>query len=349
MIAALAQKLVARVSGLEFLMPLLKRDDISNIFINPDATVRIQKKGAQEFEIYRENITAQEVDRVSEALLRTSGRALTEATPTVDCKLPRIDTLPGLKGGARVKLIHPVIATGKYDLPSISIRLYQQEPVHTAQLIEWEVAPRKIIEGLLDIVAKKARLFVIGGTNTGKTTVLSALCNDGIYKGARVVKIEDPEEIWLEHDHVVTLEARPSPPGSSVPPYTIKQGVDDAMRMSPDWLIVGEVRTGDAALTLFRAQMSDHPGLSTFHADSPEIGIYRIGNLLISDTQESNMRNAKSTFAMAVDVVVQVGWSKGKRHILGVWEVEKMLKDDEVVIHPLYILGDKDMKPFTVR
>ena len=95
--------------------------------------------------------------------------------------------------------------------------------------------------------------------------------------------------------------------------------------------------------------MSDHPGLSTFHADSPEIGIYRIGNLLISDTQESNMRNAKSTFAMAVDVVVQVGWSKGKRHILGVWEVEKMLKDDEVVIHPLYILGDKDMKPFTVR
>ena len=71
-ISGLAQKLVARVSGLEFLMPLFRRDDISNIFINPDGTLRIQKKGQKNFEIVRKNITAAEVDRVVEALLRTS-------------------------------------------------------------------------------------------------------------------------------------------------------------------------------------------------------------------------------------------------------------------------------------
>jgi pilus assembly protein CpaF len=198
-------------------------------------------------------------------------------------------------------------------------------------------------------VGRKARLLVVGGTNTGKTTLLSALCNGGIYKEARIVKVEDPEEIWLEHSHVITLEARQAPPGSSVPSYTIRDGVDDAMRMAPDWLIVGEVRTGDAALTLFRAQMSDHPGLSTFHAESPEYAIYRIGNLLISDTQETNMENAKSTFAMAVDMVVQVGWVGSSRRILGVWEIEKMLVNGNVVIHPLYAPGDKDIKPMTVR
>lgn len=349
MIASIAQKLVARVSGLEFLMPLFKRDDISNIFINPDGTLRIQKKGMKEFETIRKDIKASEVDRVSEALLRTSGRALTEATPTVDCKLPRIETLPGLMGGARVKLIHPIIATGKYDMPSVSIRLYQNAPVHPEDIINWKVAPSGVIEDLLKVVERKARMLVVGGTNTGKTTLLSALCNGGIYKGARVIKIEDPEEIWLEHDHVVTLEARPAPPGSSVAPYTVRDGVDDAMRMAPDWLIVGEVRTGDAALTLFRAQMSDHPGLSTFHAESPEYAIYRVGNLLISDTQESDMRNAKATFAMAVDVVVQIGWDGNMRRILGVYEVEKMLKDDDVVIHALYTMGDEKMKPMTVR
>jgi len=348
-INALAQKLVARVSGLEFLMPLFKRDDISNIFINPDGSLRIQKKGVKGYEVVKEGITASEVDRVCEALLRTSGRALSEATPTVDAKLPRIEALPGLMGGARVKMIHPVIATGKYDVPSISIRLYQTAPVHTSDIIKWEVAPANVIESILETVAKKARFLVVGGTNTGKTTLLSALCNDGIYPGARIVKIEDPEEIWLNHDQVVTLEARPSPPGSSVASYTIKDGVDDAMRMSPDWLIVGEVRTGDAALTLFRAQMSDHPGLSTFHAESPEYAIYRVGNLLISDTQETDMRNARSTFAMAVDLVIQLGWVDKKRRILGVWEVEKMLKDGEVVIHPLYTIGDDKMKPMTVR
>lgn len=348
-IANIAQKLVARVSGLEFLMPLFKRDDISNIFINPDGTLRIQKKGMKTFETVRKNIAAQEVDRVVEALLRTSGRALSEATPTVDAKLPRIEALPGLMGGARVKLIHPIIATGKFELPSISIRLYQTAPVKPEDIIRWQVAPEIVIKKLMEIIGKKARMLVVGGTNTGKTTLLSALCNGGIYPGARIVKIEDPEEIWLDHDHVVTLEARPAPPGSSVPPYTIKDGVDDAMRMSPDWLIVGEVRTGDAALTLFRAQMSDHPGLSTFHAESPEFAIYRVGNLLISDTQETDMRNAKSTFAMAVDIIVQVGWSGKDRRILGVWEVEKMLKDNEVVIHPLYHLGDDDIKAMTVR
>ena len=349
-IAGLAQKLVARVSGLEFLMPLFKRDDISNIFINPDGTLRIQRKGKRAFDIVRNNITAQEVDRVVEALLRTSGRALSEATPTVDAKLPRIEALPGLKGGARVKLIHPIIATGKFEVPSISIRLYQTAPVRPEDIIGWKVAPEKVIHKLMEVLnKKKARLLVVGGTNTGKTTLLSALVNGGIDPGSRIVKIEDPEEIWLDHDHVVTLEARPAPPGSSVPPYTIKDGVDDAMRMSPDWLIVGEVRTGDAALTLFRAQMSDHPGLSTFHAESPEFAIYRVGNLLISDTQETDMRNAKSTFAMAVDVIIQVGWSGKERRIMGVWEIEKMLKHDEVVIHPLYTLGDDDMKDLTIR
>ena len=348
-IASMAQKLVAQVSGLEFLMPIFKRDDISNIFINPDGTVRVQKKGQKEYETLKKGIKAREVDRVVEALLRTSGRALTEATPTVDAKLPRIETLPGLMGGARVKLIHPVIATGKYDIPSISIRLYQNMPVHVEDLLKWKMAPEKVINGILEFVGKKARVLVVGGTNTGKTTLLSALCNGGIYKDARIVKVEDPEEIWLEHSHVITLEARPAPPGSSVPSYTIRDGVDDAMRMSPDWLIVGEVRTGDAALTLFRAQMSDHPGLSTFHAESPEYAIYRIGNLLISDTQEANMENARSTFAMAVDLVVQVGWMGNLRIILGVWEIEKMLVNGNVVIHPLYTPGDKEIKPMTVR
>ncbi len=349
MVSVIAERLVARVTGLEFLFPLFKRDDISNIFINPDGTLRIQRKGKQGYETLRENLDPREIDRINEALLRTSGRALTEATPSVDCKLPRIESLPGLKGGARVKMIHSVIATGKYDLPSISIRLYETKPVFPDRIVEWKMAPEKVVEKMLEWIGRKTRVLVVGGTNTGKTTLLSALCNGGINQDARIVKIEDPEEIWLNHTHVVTLEARPAPPGSSVPPYKIKDGVDDAMRMSPDWLIVGEVRTGDAALTLFRAQMSDHPGLSTFHAESPELAIYRMGNLLISDTQESNMENARSTFAMAVDMVIQVGWLENRRQILGVWEVAKQLVDGNVQIRQLYTPGKEQIEELTVR
>jgi pilus assembly protein CpaF len=49
-----------------------------------------------------------------------------------------------------------------------------------------------------------------------------------------VVKIEDPEEIWIDRKTVQTVEARPRVPGSEVPPYTLADGVYDAMRMSPD-------------------------------------------------------------------------------------------------------------------
>ena len=71
----------------------------------------------------------------------------------------------------------------------------------------------------MELVSKALRILVIGGTASGKTTLLSAMCN-GIPKDARVVKIEDPEEIWLDHPHVVTLEARPAQVGVRASSHT---------------------------------------------------------------------------------------------------------------------------------
>ena len=61
--------------------------------------------------------------------------------------------------------------------------------------------------------------------------------------------------------------------------------VTTALRMTPRWLVVGEIRSGAAALWLFRAQMSDHPGLSTLHSDSPTSAIGTLG-LLAQLTEE---------------------------------------------------------------
>jgi len=163
-----------------------------------------------------------------------------------------------------------------------------------------------------------------------------------------VVKIEDPEEIWLDHPHVVTIEARPALPGSSVPAYTLKNGVDDAMRMSPRWLILGEVRTGDAAMSLFRAQMSDHPGLSTFHAESPEHSVFRMGVIMGADVKV-DLDTVKGIFVEAIDLVVQVGWLDGRRQVLGAWEVERRMQDNQVRFRQLYRPGEAVMQPVERR
>ena len=330
--AALVQQLVARTGGLGFLNELLPpaRNDLSEIALNPDGTLWLMKKGARGFEKLDQHPPLDEVWRSVEALLAPMGRALSEATPTVDAKLPR--SKDGLSG-ARIKIIHPVLAPGG-GYPAINVRLFEPKPVQPDRLVAWQVAPQGVVEGLVEAVSSKLRMLVVGGTATGKTTLLSALAN-GIPQQARVVKIEDPEEIWLQHPNVVTIEARPAPPGSTIPPYRVQDGVDDAMRMAPDWLIVGEVRTGQAALSLFRAQMSDHPGLCTFHAEGAEAAVHRMSVIMFADAQV-RMEAAKEIFAQAVDLVVQVGWLEGKRKIIGVWETAPEMKAGNVVFRQVY-------------
>jgi len=107
-------------------------------------------------------------------------------------------------------------------------------------------------------------------------------------------------------------------------------------------MIVGEVRTGQAALSLFRAQMSDHPGLSTFHADGAEAAVNRMAVIMEADMQVPD-RAAKAIFAQAVDLVVQVGWLGGKRKIVGVWETASEIQAGNVVFRQVYQAGEVEM------
>jgi pilus assembly protein CpaF len=340
----ISRDVVARVGGLGFLEPLLRVDaNISEVALTTDGGVWVQRKGAGNFEKLPVTPSLTDVWRATETLLAPLGRAVTEASPSVDAKIPRQEGLPG---GARIKIIHPVVAPG-LGFPSINIRLFEDKPVPPELLVTWNVAPDKVIHGLVELVSKALRILVIGGTASGKTTLLSALCN-GIPKDARVVKIEDPEEIWLDHPHVVTLEARPAQVGSSIVPYSLASAVDDAMRMSPRWLIVGEMRRGDAVAALFRAQMSDHPGLSTFHAEGPESAITRLNLLLFNDVGVRS-EGAKEMFVQAVDMIVQVGWSGGRRSMIGVWEVEKTLKGGNIQFRQLYKPGDAELLPIGIE
>ncbi|MBI1793387.1 MAG: CpaF family protein [Chloroflexi bacterium] len=340
----ISREVVARVGGLGFLEPFLRLDaNLSEIVVTPDGGVWVQRKSAPAFEKLSIAPSLTDVWRATETLLAPLGRAVTEASPSVDAKIPRQEGLPG---GARIKIIHPVVAPG-LGYPSINIRLFEPKPVPPERLVEWKVAPSKVIDSLVGLVSNALRILVIGGTASGKTTLLSALCH-GIPKDARVVKIEDPEEIWLDHPHVVTLEARPAQVGSSILPYSLASAVDDAMRMSPKWLIVGEMRRGDAVAALFRAQMSDHPGLSTFHAEGPEAAVMRL-NLLLAGDVGIRAEAAKEMFAQAVDLIVQVGWHSGRRAMVGVWEVEKTLKGGNVQFRQVYKPGDEDLLPISIE
>lgn len=342
--ASIARTVAARLGGLGIFDSLLPpaRTDLSEIALNPDGTLWLLKKGERFFEEYPGQVGLDEIWRSVEALLAPIGRTISEAQPTVDAKLPRMEGM----GGARIKIIHPVLAPG-LGYPAVNIRLFEPRPVPPEQIVQWDVCSQGVMDALLEAVARGSRVLIIGGTGTGKTTLLSALAH-GIPRTARIVKIEDPEEVWLPHRNVVTLEARPHVTGSEVPGYALSDGVNDAMRMSPNWLIVGEVRTGTAALSLFRAQMSDHPGLSTLHAESPEGAVHRMSVLLWADAQVRT-EPAKEMFAMAIDLIVQVGWRQGRRKITGIWEVNPNLRAGNVTFRQVYQIGDSALMEITRR
>lgn len=341
----MAREIAARVGGMGFLEPLLRLDSgFSEIALNPDGSVWAVPRGEQDFRDLGIRPSEKDTWRAVEALLSDLGRSVSEASPSVDAKLKRSPELPG---GARLKILHPVIVPGAGSYPSVNIRLFQPNPVPPEKILEWNMAPQWVVNLLVESVHVGLRIVTIGGTASGKTTLLSALAN-GIPQEARIVKIEDPEEIWLAQPNVVSIEARPAQVGSSVPPYTLANGVDDAMRMSPRWLIVGEMRRGDAINALFRAQMSDHPGLSTFHAEGPESMVKRMTAMLWADAGVQ-AAPAKELIVEAIDVVVQVGFrptedgSKRRRKIIGVWTVEKELKAGNIAFSELYRLpGDEE-------
>lgn len=341
---ALVDQVVARVTGLGFLFSLMppQCNEYTDILMNADGSVWARRKGGMDFERIPVTPTQTEAWRVVEALLAPEGRACTEATPTVDVKRARENSI-GF-GGARIKVIHSRIAPGD-GYPVLAVRLFEPRPVPPEQIVAWGVFPKAVMDALLDAVRRRLRVMVIGGTGSGKTTLLSALCH-GIPHEARIVKAEDPEEIWLPHPNVVTLEARPAPPGSEVTPYTIADAVDDAMRLAPTYLIVGEVRTGGAALGLFRALMSDHAGLTTFHAEGPREAVLRLSVIMYAD-MGVEFAAARALFTQAIDLVIHVGWRGGQRRALGIWEVEEAREDraGQVSFRTLWQPGDEVMQP----
>jgi pilus assembly protein CpaF len=153
--------------------------------------------------------------------------------------------------------------------------------------------------------------------------------------GWRIVKIEDPEEIWIDRPTVQTVEARPQAVGTDVRPYTLADGVDDAMRMSPDYLIIGEVRDGRAAMSLFRALMTGHSGACTFHADSPREAARRLATVMGADAGVRS-HEANQMIADAVDLLVQIGIRHETRRVTAIANLAKELKNGDVWFDPIY-------------
>lgn len=209
-----------------------------------------------------------------------------------------------LPEGHRVHVIIPPLAL---DGPVMTVRKFAKRVMTLDDMVERESFDERMRTFLVWAVRARKSIAVSGGTGSGKTTLLNALSCE-LSPEERIITIEDSAELrFLEHPHVVRLEARPRN-AEGTGEVTIRDLVTNALRMRPDRIVVGECR-GAEALDMLQAMNTGHDGsLTTLHANSPTDVVARLTTMvryavdLPVDVIESNV-------ASAFDPIVQTARS----------------------------------------
>lgn len=332
------------VLGLGPLEPLLRDPSVTEVMVNDIDKVYFEREGR----IFRSPARfrdKQHVMRIIERIVAPLGRRIDESSPMVDARLP---------DGSRVNITIPPASP---KAPSITIRKFRADKMRMADLIAVGALSEATAEFLAMCVRAHMNIIISGGTGTGKTTMLNAL-SAFIPNTERIVTIEDPSELRLQQDHVITLEARPA---SIEGKNQIKQRdlVRNCLRMRPDRIIVGEVR-GEEAFDMLQAMNTGHDGsISTIHANNPREALARMENMVLMAGMELPSRAIREQVASAIHLFIQISrLQDGSRKVTHVTEVSGM-EGDTITLQDIFLFKldkvDEDgkvhgsMKPTGIR
>jgi pilus assembly protein CpaF len=296
--------------GLGPIEPLLYDPEISDILVNTHRQVYIERMGKIELTpiTFRDD---SHLRVIIDRIVSRVGRRVDEASPYVDARLP---------DGSRVNAIIPPLAI---DGPMLSIRRFAVRALSMDDLLGYETLTPPIAEIMRGIVKARLNVLVSGGTGSGKTTLLNIL-SGYIPPDERIVTIEDSAELQLQQPHVVRLETRPQNIEGRGE-VTARDLVRNSLRMRPDRIIVGEVRS-DEVLDMLQAMNTGHDGsLTTIHANSARDAMQRLETLMQLSGVSLPDKAMREQVASALDVVIQVSrLSDGKRKVISVAEVTGM-------------------------
>ena len=298
------------VLGLGPIEALRKDDAITEIMVNGPRQVFVERMGKLELTDAKFHDTAHLMN-IIERILTPLGRRVDESSPLVDARL---------EDGSRVNIIIPPLSLVG---PCLTIRKFSKTPLSVDNLISFGTMDEKMATFLRACVKARINILVSGGTGSGKTTTLNVI-SSFIPEGERIVTIEDAAELRLQQQHVVTLEARPANlEGKGA--ITIRDLVRNALRMRPDRIIVGEVRTGEA-LDMLQAMNTGHDGsLTTAHANTPRDALSRLETMVLMSGFELPVRAIREQISSAIDLIIQQSRIRdGSRRITYITEVQHM-------------------------
>jgi pilus assembly protein CpaF len=310
---ALVDDVLDELFGLGPLEVLLADPSISDILVNRHDQVYIERDGKLEETdiVFRDE---RHLQQIIERIVSSVGRRIDESSPMVDARL---------KDGSRVNAIIPPLAL---DGAAVSIRRFRTDRLGATDLVARNSLTAPMLDFLKAAVSCRFNVVVSGGTGAGKTTLLNIL-SSFIGSNERIVTIEDAAELMLRQRHVVRLETRPANiEGKGA--VRQRELVVNALRMRPDRIIVGEVRS-EEALDMLQAMNTGHDGsLTTIHANSPRDALYRLDTMVAMANLNIPERAIRQQVASAIELVVQISRiADGTRKVTAITEITGMERD----------------------
>ena len=318
----IVDEILHEIFGLGPLEPLLADDSISDILVNTHNQVFVERAGRiskVDVRFKDDAHLAQIIDRIVSKV----GRRIDESSPMVDARLP---------DGSRVNAIVPPLAV---DGPHLSIRKFRRDALTGEDLIRNESTTEAVLTLLQGAVRARLNILISGGTGAGKTTLLNVL-SSYIPPNERIVTIEDSAELQLRQEHIVRLETRPANIEGEGQ-VTQRQLVVNSLRMRPDRIVVGEVRSAEA-IDMLQAMNTGHDGsLTTVHANSPRDALSRLETMVSMAGLHLPTEAVRHQIASAINVVIQIArLSDGQRKVTTVSEVVGM-EGDVITMQEIFV------------
>ncbi len=308
------------IAGFGPLQPLLDDAGIEEIWINEPGRVFVARRGRSELTTLI--LTSDEVAELVERMLRTSGRRIDLSTPFVDANLP---------DGSRLHVVIPSITRRHM---AVNIRKFVLGFHSLDELIGVGSITDQAARFLEASVVSGLNVLVAGGTQSGKTTMLNALCG-AIPGRERIVTVEEVFELQIAAPDVVGMQTRqPNLEGTGEIP--LRRLVKEALRMRPSRLIVGEVRQ-EECLDLLVALNSGLPGMCTLHANSAREALIKMCTLPLLAGENVSASFVVPTVASSVDIVVHLGMdASGQRRVREIVGVTGRVEGDVIETTELF-------------
>jgi pilus assembly protein CpaF len=305
-----ADAVMDEMTGLGPIEPLLKDDSIADILINGCNQVYVERRGKLQIAPVR-FADNDHLLRIVQRIVAAVGRRVDESQPLVDARL-----LDGSRVNAAVM---PIAIDG----PLVSIRKFSKSPLTMDKLVEFGAIPRPVADFILGAVKCRASTVISGGTGSGKTTLLNAL-SSAISPDERLITIEDAAELQLQQPHVARMETRP-PNIEGKGEIRQRELVKNALRMRPDRVILGEVRS-EEAFDMLQAMNTGHEGsMATIHANNPRDALTRLEQMVMMGGMKISEDAIRGQIASAVNFIVQATrLSDGSRKVVSIAEITGM-------------------------